>query len=101
MTVLMVLAFTPINIQAATEKGKTTPTTVSAKTADSPEAAVLTARLHEIKIMDQSHMNSVEKRNLRHETRSIKGTLNTMHGDVIYISAGGLVLIIILLVILF
>jgi len=98
MTVVMVLAIMPTNLQAVTEKGKTT--VVAAKTADSPEEIVLTARLAEIQAMDMSTLNSVQKSQLRHEMRSIKGTLNQMNGGIIYISAGGLILIIILVIIL-
>ena len=97
MTVLMVLAIMPSNLQAVTEKGKTT--TVAATSVESNEAAVLITRLNEIKAMDMSTLSSVDKKQVRSELRSIRATLNQMDGGVIYISAGGLLLIIILLII--
>jgi hypothetical protein len=98
MAVLMVLAFMPTHLQAATEKGKVT--VAAANTVVSAEAKVLITRLDEIKAMDLSKMSSVEKRQLRHEVRSIKATLNQMDGGIIYISAGGLLLILLLLILL-
>lgn len=97
MTVLMVLAIMPSNLQAVTEKGKTT--TVAATTVESNEAAVLITRLNEIKAMDMSTLTAVDKKQVRNELRSIRATLNQMDGGIIYISAGGLLLIIILLII--
>jgi hypothetical protein len=98
MAVLMLLAFLPLNLTAATENGKASVTVT--KTVESANANALIARLDVIKAMDISTLNSVEKRQLRKEVRSIKATLNQMDGGYLYVSAGGLLLIILLLVIL-
>ena len=98
MTVLMVLAFAPSHLQAATVTGESS-VTVSG-TVESADANVLIARLELIKAMDLSNLNAIEKRALRKEVRSIKATLNQMEGGYIYISAVGLILIVVLLIIL-
>ncbi len=68
-----------------------TPTTISAA-----ETNTLTVRLQEIKGMDRSNMSSSEKRELRKETRSIKKKLS---GGV-YVSAGAILVIALLLILL-
>ncbi len=68
-----------------------TPTTLSAA-----ETNTLTVRLQEIKGMDRSNMSSSEKRTLRKETRSIKRQLS---GGV-YVSAGAIIIIALLLILL-
>ena len=98
MTAIMVLAFMPVNLQAVNEKGKTM--VVTEKAVVSPEETALLARMDEIKAMDVSTLSSVQKKELRHEMRAIKDALNTMSGEIIYISAGGLILVIVLLIIL-
>ena len=99
MTALMMLAFIPSHSIAGTGTAKAT--VAVAKTVESADAHVLVARLDEIKAMDMSKMSSVEKRQLRKEMRSIKGTLNQMDGSIIYISAGGLIVVLLLIIILF
>jgi hypothetical protein len=67
---------------------------------NTPDVAVLEARLHEIKDMDRSNLSKDEKRALREEVRSIRTELiNSNQG--VYISFGALVIIILLLVIIF
>ncbi len=58
----------------------------------------LIKRLEEIKAMDLEGMSRSEKRALRKEVKSIEKTMGASGG--IYISAGALILIIILLIIL-
>lgn len=60
---------------------------------------ILTARLLEIKAVDKSTLNFSEKRQLRKETRSIKNELRQINGGV-YLSAGAIILIALLLIIL-
>lgn len=55
-------------------------------------------RLEEIKAMDTKSMSRSEKRALRKEVKHIEKAMNTSGG--IYLSAGALILIIILLIIL-
>ncbi|MCX6259357.1 MAG: hypothetical protein NTY95_00780, partial [Bacteroidia bacterium] len=59
----------------------------------------LTLRLNEISAMDMSKLKSTEKKELRKEVRSIKRELKDITGGV-YISAGLLILILVLLIIL-
>lgn len=99
MAVVMLLAFMPSHLQAAVEKGKTEATAIT--TVVTAEEMALINRLDVIKAMDLSDLSSVQKRELRREVRSINGTLKEMHGEIIYISAGGLVVILLLIIILF
>lgn len=62
------------------------------------EVASMTKRVEEIRAMDKSELTSVEKRELRKEVKGIKENVRK-NGEVIYIS-GGTILLIILIVIL-
>jgi hypothetical protein len=66
---------------------------------ESVEAKTLTLRLNEIKAMDKSKLNSAEKKNLHKEARSIRRRLKDISGGV-YISAGTLIVVLVLLLIL-
>jgi len=98
MTMLIMLTFLSSSLKAAPDKGKVT--VAAGITVESAGAQALITRLEVIKAMVGSNLSSVEKRQLRKEVRSIKGTLNAMHGDVIYISAGGLIALLLLAIIL-
>lgn len=89
----LLLVFIPA--QSETVRG-VTPTPTS-NPAEAAAATVLINRLNEIDAMDKSTMNSVEKRALRKEVRTIKKELSS--GGV-YLSVGALLLIIILLIVL-
>ena len=81
----------------ATTMDNSTPTSTStAATMSAAETNTLTTRLQEIKATDKSGMSRSEKRELRKETNSIKKKLS---GGV-YISAGALILIAIILILL-
>jgi len=69
------------------------------ETTESAEAKTLLLRLNEIKAKDMSKLNSTEKKKLRKEVRSINRRLKDISGGV-YISAGTIIIILILLVIL-
>lgn len=94
---LLFLSFSPT---VASSANSSTPvsTTVS-KSSDPAKSEKLTARLAEIKAIDKSELNFSEKRVLRKETRSIKRELKELSGGV-YLSAGAIILIAILLIIL-
>jgi hypothetical protein len=72
---------------------------VVTKPAESAEAKTLELRLSEIKTMDMSKLNSSEKKNNGKEVRSIKHELRDIGGGV-YLSAGAILLIALLLIIL-
>ena len=62
------------------------------------EVKALDLRLNEIKSMDKSKLNASEKKSLRKEVKAIKQQYRDY--GVVYISAGTLLLIVILLIIL-
>ena len=95
LTAFMMFAAFPMQIHA-TSIISDPPTTTAAR---SPRAEQLTARLNEIKAIDKSTLIPCEKRELRKETRSIKKELRELNGGV-YLSAGAIILIVVLLIIL-
>jgi hypothetical protein len=66
---------------------------------ESAEANALIARLHEIKAMDMSKLSPAARKELRKEVRSTKARMRDLSGGV-YISAGVLVIILILIILL-
>ena len=97
MTMFMLLSLTPSSLKAETENPVTT--VVNPKPSESAEAKALLLRLDEIKAMDKSSLKPSERKKLRKETRSIKQQLREVKGGV-YISAGTLIIIAILLIVL-
>ncbi len=63
------------------------------------EVKVMLNRLEEIKEMDRSDLDRFERKALRKEVRAIKTQLRTT-GNGIYISAGALIIILLLIIIL-
>ena len=63
------------------------------------DVARLTKRVEEIRSMDKSEMTSVEKRELRKEVKGIKENVRK-NGEVIYISGGTLLLIILIIILI-
>ena len=97
ITVSLLFAFAPAQMNAATE-----PTPIHTEPIEkiqSERAELLIARLNDIKEMDKSGLNFSEKRKLRKEARSIKAELKDIGGGV-YISAGALLVAILLIVLL-
>ncbi len=80
---------------------------LSVKASDSTSVAVQTQevqkmvdRLTEIKEMDKSNLNRTEKKQLHAEVTDIQKKLKTMDGGV-YISVGGIIIILLILIIIF
>ena len=99
------LSLTFIPLQANTSPGdpsKTTPNTLPAPapapSTDAAKVLTLESRLKEIDAIDKSELDASTKKDLRKEVRSIKHELKTLGGGV-YLSAGALVLIIVILVV--
>jgi hypothetical protein len=92
---LLLLTFQPAQSVAATVA-----TQSSKGISTSAEARTLLLRLNEINEMDKKGLSSTDKKNLRTEVISIKHQLKSMDGGGIYLSAGALILIVILLIIL-
>lgn len=95
---MMLLSLTalPTSVFAA----PTAPITTTAIPKEIPaEVKVLLNRLDEIKKMDKSTLNRVEKKALRKEVRTINSTLISS-GNGVYLSVGAIIIIILLLIIL-
>jgi hypothetical protein len=95
----MLLALTmmfSIGSYAATGNGAPAPTSPAAKEA---EMSGLENRLEEIKAMDLENMPRSEKRKYAKEVKQIQKKMNAVGGGV-YISAGALLVILILLIVL-
>jgi hypothetical protein len=97
MVTCLSLTLIPLQLNAS---APTKPSSLTApKPAESAEAKNLELRLNEIKAMDKSNLKSAEKKNLRKEVKSINHRLHSIGGGV-YLSAGAVILIVILLIIL-
>ncbi|MCK9639079.1 MAG: hypothetical protein M0R39_04145 [Prolixibacteraceae bacterium] len=83
--------------KAATENSAVLAKTENKLSAE--EIAVLTARVEEIRNMDKSAMTSLEKRELRKEMKGIKENVRKS-GEIIYISGGTLLLIILIIILI-
>jgi peptidoglycan hydrolase CwlO-like protein len=94
VTVLLLIAFVPIQLKAIAEHR---PEAASAVV--SPAAAVLLNRLDEIQAMDKSILTTSEKKQLQKEVRAIKQELKQLNRGV-YLSVGAIIVIILLLILL-
>ena len=95
---LMALSFItyPISAMAA----ESTPIHKSVETNEIPlEIKEMIDRLNEIKDMDKSSLNRLEKKELRKEMRAIKKSVKRS-GNGIYISSGAIFIILLLIIIL-
>jgi len=99
MAMFLSLTFYPGMANATTTKSAAPTSLVDKNPSATPEAKVLLQRLDDIDRLDKSDLKSSEKKALRKEVRSIKSQLEAMDGY-IYVSAGSVVLIVILLIIL-
>lgn len=100
-TLLLILSFSSFNASAATPPvaDEKTATIAEKEKVESPEAKAVLARLEEIKAMDKSEMTAKEKRELRKEVRALKTKAAQLGGGV-YISAGALIVILLLILLL-
>ena len=104
MAVILTLTILPVRSFASTKENPsalvaTKPNETTAESAEAAEAKALLIRLDDIKAMDKTKLNASDKKNLRKEVRSIKRELKNISGGV-YISAGALIVILILLILL-
>lgn len=95
VSTLFLLSFAPAYSNTPTEP---TPITTT-DAANAAEAATILNRLNEINAMDKSSLSFSEKKTLRKEVRASKKRMNQIGGGV-YVSAGALILILVLLIIL-
>ena len=99
MTACLLLTFAPIQLQASTNEPTSVPAPMAAEPVISADPRAMLQRLDEINAMDKSNLNSLEKKNLRKEVKSINRNLKT-NGGTVYLSGAAIVLIIILLIVL-
>jgi len=102
--ILMIFTLSSTMSFANTTKAKSaTENSVTAATADkklsADEIAVLNARITEIRHMDKSEMTTLEKRELKTEMKGIKENVRK-NGEIIYISGGTLLLIVLIIVLI-
>lgn len=76
------------------------PTANTPTTETNARAEVLINRLEEIKAMDHRTMTRKEKRALRREVKSIEKELKKIDEGGVYISVGGIIIILLLLILL-
>jgi hypothetical protein len=100
MAIILSLTFLPVQSFGATKENPSSPVaTKPPETTESVEARTLILRLDEIKAMDMSKLKSADKKDLRKEVRSIKRELKSISGG-IYVSAGVLIVVLIILLVL-
>lgn len=93
----LLFSFVPAQLKASTNP---VPTWVTMTTVVEPtKSETLIARQNEIKAIDKTTLNASERKDLRKESRSIKRELKQLNGGV-YLSAGAIILIVILLIVL-
>jgi hypothetical protein len=92
LTILPVTSYASFVESPATSKPNET-------TTESAEAKALVLRLNEIKSMDKSKLEAKDKKALHKEVKTIKRKLKDISGGV-YLSAGAIILILILLIVL-
>ncbi len=92
----LLIAILPMQVNAGTEA---VPVANSPKAPMSAEVQVLMNRLEQIKNMDLSTLNSIERKDLRKEVKVLKSEIKAASGGV-YLSLGAIVLVLILLIIL-
>lgn len=96
-TLLFLTVFAvPQKSNAAASKTEKTINTLE-REKEKNQANILLARLHAINNMDNSNLNTTEKKARRNEVRSIKKQLSALSGGV-YLSVGALIIIILLLI---
>jgi len=91
------LTFIPLQSSGATVTPERS--VPSPKPVESAEAKALELRLNEISKMDKTNMKSAEKKSLRKEVRATNHKLREIGGGV-YLSAGALILILLVLIVL-
>jgi hypothetical protein len=97
MATFLSLTFLPLQSNAAATEPSSS--LVAPKPVESAEVKALESRLTEISVMNTSKMKASEKKSLRKEVKSINHKLRDISGGV-YVSAGALIVVLIILVVL-
>jgi hypothetical protein len=95
MTILLLLNIFPASVFAARE----VPEIIDNPKEVPIEVQAMFNRLDEIKVMDKSNLNSIQKKELRNEVKTIKAELRTTNNGV-YLSIGAIIIIILLLILI-
>jgi hypothetical protein len=95
MTILVLLCVFPATVFAS-EKS---PLIIENPKEVPIEVQAMFNRLDEIKAMDKSNLNSIQKKELRKEIKTIKSQLRTTNNGV-YLSIGAIIIIILLLILI-
>jgi hypothetical protein len=95
MTILVMLCVFPATVFAS-EKA---PLVIENPKEVPIEVQAMFNRLDEIKAMDKSNLNSIQKKELRKEIKTIKSQLRTTNNGV-YLSIGAIIIIILLLILI-
>ena len=100
MATILSLTFIPLQVNASTGDPTTTlPTPAPVVPTEAAKVITLESRSSEIDAMDKTELKAADKKDLSKEVKSIKNELRTIGGGV-YVSAGAVILILILLIIL-
>ena len=97
--ILMIFTLSSTMLFAGNTSDNSAAATKTENKMSAEEVARLTKRVEEIRSMDKSEMTSVEKRELRKEVKGIKENVRK-NGEVIYISGGTLLLIILIIILI-
>jgi hypothetical protein len=98
MAAVLSLTFIPLQASATSSEPTTTLPAPAPTPAEAAKILSLETRLKEIDAMDKSELKAAEKKDLRKEVKAIKHELRAIGGGV-YLSAGAVILILVLLVI--
>lgn len=98
MAVLLLFAFSPMQLKSATESSSIIEVTYEITSSDAINS--LLARLDEIKAMDKSVMSPSEKKELRREVRTIKKELKELGVGGYIITVAASIIIVLLLILL-
>jgi hypothetical protein len=98
MVLMLFIAVIPFQL-SANNTDPTVATSNPISKEDQELALILTTRLNEINEMDKSSLSSTEKRALKKEVKSINKQLKQIGGGV-YLTIGGLLLLIIILILI-
>lgn len=96
IAILMIFTLSATTFASKTDLKSTTPAATENKLS-AEEVSRLNKRVEEIRSMDKSEMTNMEKRELRKESKGIKENVRK-NGEIIYISGGTLLLIILIII---
>lgn len=97
LVLMMTVTLPSVSNATSNHRGKINPI----EKIDSEESQKMVNRLKEINAMDRKSLTRSEKRELRHEVKSIQRELRTKDHGGVYISVGAAIIIVLLLILIF